>query len=262
MSVDVTTHDEIAWVHLDHGPVNALDLELCEDISDTVAELDTSDDVSAIVLTAAGSSFSAGVDLQRILDEPTDYTDAFLDALTRCFLTVFRTSHPTVAALNGHAIAGGCILACACDRIIAADTAGRIGLTELAVGVPFPTAALEIIRRRTARHIDELILHADTYPPPQALERGLIDEIVTAQGLTARATAAATTLARVPSPTYELTKQQLHHDAEAAIATLTPTIDPRVRQRWKDDETRTAINAYMVSLRRRQQPPGNRDPNH
>ena len=253
MSVDVSTHDRIAWVHLDHGPVNALDLELCEDISDTITQLDSSDDVAAIVLTAAGSSFSAGVDLQRILDEPADYIDAFLDALTRCFLTVFRTARPTVAAVNGHAIAGGCVLAGACDRAIAADTAGRIGLTELAVGVPFPTAALEIIRRRTARHIDELTLHADTYRPPQALERGLIDEVVPAQDLTARATATAAALARVPSPTYKLTKQQLHHHAEAAIATSTPTIDPLVRQRWKDDETRTAINAYMASLRGRQQ---------
>ena len=130
--------DGVTVVELDRGPVNALDLEL---LGALTAAFDRAD--SPVVLTGAGRTFSAGVDLRRIVEEPDSYVAEFLAALARAFLAVFTHPRPTVAAINGHAIAGGCLFALCCDtRVIGA---GTIGLTELAVAVRFPRSGLEIV---------------------------------------------------------------------------------------------------------------------
>ena len=84
-----------------------------------------------------------------------------------------------VAAINGHAMAGGCVLACAADRRLMARDAGRIGVTELLVGVPFPAAAMEIMRCATApQYFEDAIFSGATYTPPEAVARGLVHDIV------------------------------------------------------------------------------------
>ena len=112
-----------------------------------------------IVLTGAGACFSAGVDLRAILDGGATYTDRFLAAVSAAFLAVFDHPAPVVAAINGHAIAGGCVLAMAAD--VRLMSTGLIGLSEVAVGVPFPVAALEICRYAMGPSVTRAVLQAD-----------------------------------------------------------------------------------------------------
>src|SRR6202166_1190836 len=146
------------------GKVNAMSIELCETITACVRE---HAQARAIVVTGNGRMFSAGVDLLRLLDGGVPYIREFLPALSTMLATVFSHPRPVVAAINGHAIAGGCVLACAADRRLMAREAGRIGVTELLVGVPFPPAAMEIMRCATApQYFEETIFGGATYPPP------------------------------------------------------------------------------------------------
>src|SRR5690348_12191044 len=108
--MDVQLTDGVTIVRIDHPPVNAFTLDLVRDATATVRNID-----GPIVLTGAGACFSAGVDLRAILDGPPEYTDTFLAAVSEAFLTVFDHPAPLVAAVNGHAIAGGCVLAMAAD---------------------------------------------------------------------------------------------------------------------------------------------------
>ncbi len=135
--IEVEEHGTVHLVRLRHGKVNAMDLELLRAVRDTFAELAGA---GAVVLTGDGRAFSAGVDLRRLLHEGAGYTAEFLPALSAAVRAVFEHPRPVVAAVNGHAIAGGCVLVAACDRRLM--SAGTIGVSELAVGVPFPTAAL------------------------------------------------------------------------------------------------------------------------
>lgn len=236
--------DGVAIVRLAHGPVNALDLELVTAITETFTELDRSDH-RAVVFTGAGRAFSAGVNLWRIVDDGPDYVDRYLPALTDAFMAVFTTGKPVVAAVNGHAIAGGCILASGCDyRVMAA---GRIGVPELLVGVPFPMSALEILIDAVGPHrARELVLTGATHEPPQALERGLVDEVVPGAEVVDRALSIANGLAAITPPdTYRLTKHLLRLPATERLARHRAAEDPETLRLWQAHAADGTIRGYM-----------------
>src|SRR5256885_1973138 len=150
---------DITVLRLAHGKVNAIDLELAEAVTDAVQAAGVSG-AHAVVLAGSGRAFSAGVDLRRVLDGGADYVATFVPALVDMFDAVFRTPIAVVAAVNGYAIAGGCILAASADHCVLARDAGRIGATELSVGVPFPTVALEIVRHACGAGAEEVVFGA------------------------------------------------------------------------------------------------------
>ena len=151
--------------------------EFCRAVTDVFVKLKRTP-VRAVVLTGQGGMFSAGVNLIRARDGGARYIGKFLPVLNRMFDTVFFFPKPVVAAINGHAIAGGCVLACCADRRLMARAAGRIGITELLVGLPFPALAFEVMRFTAApQRLSALVYSGATFPPDEAIARGLIDEI-------------------------------------------------------------------------------------
>jgi enoyl-CoA hydratase len=210
--IELERDGEVAIVRLAHGPVNAMDVELCDAVAAQFRALVT-DPARAVVVTGKGRAFSAGADLRRFLAEGEPYARRFVPALNGMFRAVFELAKPVVAAVNGHAIAGGCVLAACADVTLMAS--GRIGVPELAVGVPFPRVAMEVVRFAvgdvTARR---LMLGAQTYPVDEAVALGLVDEVVPVDDLLARAVGRARTPATaVPPDTFAFTKQQLRRDA-------------------------------------------------
>jgi enoyl-CoA hydratase len=172
-----------------------------------------------VVLTGQGRIFSAGVDLIRLSDGGAPYVRQFLPALHRLYEAVFFHPKPVVAAVNGHAIAGGCVLACCADRRIAARDGGRIGVTELLVGVPFPPLAFEVMRYATApQYFQDGMLSGETFAPGEALKRGLIDEIAEPAALLDVALAAAERLAALSPPAFAMTKRQLRSIVAERVA--------------------------------------------
>jgi enoyl-CoA hydratase len=243
--IEVERRDGISVIRLDHGPVNALDLELADALAAATRELAG----SPIVLSGRGRAFSAGVDLHRIINGGAEYVANFLRALDDAFLAVFDAPGPVVAAVNGHAIAGGCILAAACDLRLMSG--GTIGVTELLVGLPFPNAGLEIMRHAVGPRLDELAYTGRTFDPTVAQALGLVHENVPAQRLLDEAVARAQVLAQIPSEAYRLTKEQLHAPARERIARAKGAYDARVLATWQTAESRAAVAAYLDRLARR-----------
>jgi enoyl-CoA hydratase len=232
--------DGVSVVRFDHPPVNALDLDLLDDVIVAMRGLD-----GPVVITGAGRCFSAGVDLPAIVDGGADYTDRFMTSLSAAFLAVFDHPAPVVAAINGHAIAGGCVFAMAAD--IRLMSAGTIGLTELAVGAMFPMSALEICRYAMGTSVTQATLGAGTVDVSTAAALGWVDEVVTPEELLPRATALARELAEYAPAAYAMTKRQLHLPARDAIDAGTET-DMTVRAGWMSQETHARMAAYMKSL--------------
>jgi enoyl-CoA hydratase len=239
---DLDTADGVTIVRFDNAPVNALDLDVLEVIIASMGRAE-----GPVVITGAGRSFSAGVDLRALIDGGSDYAERFVTALSDAFLAIFDHPAPVIAAINGHAIAGGCVLAmCADVRLM---SGGTIGLTELAVGVPFPVAALEICRDAMGISAPRAALQAKTIDADTALARGWIDAVVPKDELLSQALAAARELGKYSPAAYAATKKQLHQPARAAIDAGAAT-DADVRASWISEETRSRITGFLESLAR------------
>lgn len=234
----------IRILRLAHGKVSAMDIELGEAF---IAELQAAADpsVRAVVITGTGSSFSAGVDLFRVVKDGPAYGQRFLPRLDTMLRDALTFPKPLVAAVNGHAIAGGCILAATCDRRIMADGAGRIGIPELAVGVPFPALPLQIMAARMPDGaLRDLVFSGRTVQVDEALALGLIDEKCGADALLDRAIAVATRLAAIPAGAFALTKEAL----TAPILERTDRhagLNARVVEAWLQPHTYDTIRAYL-----------------
>ena len=228
-----------------HGKANALDIEFCEAIAMQFEAL-RGFDAKAVVLIGQGRIFSAGVDLLRLSEGGAGYVRRFLPALHRLYNTVFFFPKPVIAAVNGHAIAGGCVLECCADRRIAARDGGRIGVTELLVGVPFPPLAFEVMRFASPpRYLGDGMFSGSTFAPDMALTRGLVDELAEAPMLLDRAVAAAETLAALSPKAFALTKQQIRQPVADAMERHAKRVDASATDIWTAPETIGRIRDYV-----------------
>ncbi len=241
--------DNVTLVQFDHGPVSALDLEFLLALRAELAELAEGPDHEAggaLVLTGTGSAFSAGVDLFRILDGGADYVAQFIPALSGAFDDLFAYRRPVVAAVNGHAIAGGCVIAACADHRLMAEGRGRIGVPELVVGVAFPSIALAALRYATGDvGVADLVYSGGTHLPEEAQRRGLVDEVVPAGELLDRAIAKAEQLARIPAATFVHTKRSLRDRYWAEVETTGRQRDAEMLEAWKSPEIMAAISRYV-----------------
>lgn len=234
----------VAVLTMHHGRANALDPELCKALIDALAELEQSSS-RAVVLTGTGPVFCAGADLVQVLDGGTAYLDAFLPALSDALLALFRFPKPVVAAVNGHAIAGGCVLVCACDRRLIALGRARIGVPELLVGVSFPLVGLEILRFGTSgQGLQELIYTGATLEAPDAGRRGLVEEAVPADDLLERAVEIAERLGQIPAEAFRSTKDQLRQPTLDRIERERPSRDAETASIWASPDVRAAMARY------------------
>jgi enoyl-CoA hydratase/carnithine racemase len=132
-----------------------------------------------VLLTGAGDAFSAGLHLKEVAALDETHAEPFLRLLEECMSALYLYPGPTVAAVNGHAVAGGCVLALCCDlRVATSSPAAKIGINEVAIGLRFPPRVLAIVRSRVPRrHRERVLLGGQLYAPAEAREFGLVDEI-------------------------------------------------------------------------------------
>lgn len=244
--IDIKTNSGIAVMTLTHGKANALDIEFCEAMAAQFDALHRSD-AKAVVIIGQGKIFSAGVDLKRLTEGGADYIRKFLPALHKLYDAVFYHRKPVVAAINGHAIAGGAVLAACADRRIMAREGGRIGVTELQVGVPFPALAFEIVRFAVpARYLPEFTLSGATYASDDALQRGWIDEVTEPDNLLEDAVAVAQELALLSPPAFAQTKKQIRQAVTERLERSGEATDKAVTAIWTAPETLGFIRDYVA----------------
>jgi enoyl-CoA hydratase len=243
--IELTNHGNVAVLRMAHGKANAMDLELCEALTAQFNDWRQMP-ARAFVIIGSGRMFSAGVDLKRVMDGGAAYGRVFLPAVSRMLEALFSLPKPVVAAINGHAIAGGCVMACAADQRLMARDSGRIGIPELLVGVPFPVVPLEIMRFVAApQQFQSLVYRGLTFSASDALCYGLVDTIVDHNHLLDEAIAVAERLAAMPPAAFAVTKTQLREPVLQRIR-AGAAIDAAVQQIWESPATLTAIRDYVA----------------
>jgi enoyl-CoA hydratase len=239
-SITVNLSDGVAVVEMAHGKANPLDRELLEAFDRELAECATSPAVRSVVVTGAGRVFSGGVDLRRMLDEGPEYAETFIVALGATLARLFAFPKPTVAAINGHAVAGGCLIACACDVRIAAE-GSKLGVIELSVGVAFPVAALEVLRHAVGPRMEGLVYGAELVEVETAIAAGIVHEAVEGERLLERAVGEARRLGAFDARAFELTKSLMRAPTIERIERAGPQFDKAVIAQWTDPETRREL---------------------
>jgi len=248
-TVRTEDHDGgVRLLMLDRPPANAIDEELLRDLWSALEAARTESGVRAVILTGAGPFLSGGFDLTA------PRRDA---AATRALARLYRDVHvsllalpkPTVAMVQGHAIAGGLVLALACDYRLGLDGDYKVGLNEVAIGASFPRIALEIVRLRlTHARASELLLGAALYPASQAVRLGIVDELLPADVLESTVLRRAARMGAFPREAYAHTKAALVADALARVASETEAEADAATAVWTTDESRAARAAQREKL--------------
>lgn len=243
----VVWHDRVAEIRLTCGKANALNARSLAAVSEAFDEAHRAE-ARGVVLTGYDCFFSAGLDLVTLYDLDRAQMEAFVREFDRVMLRVFAFPRPVVAAINGHAIAGGCILALACDARVMPDQGVQIGLNEIRLGVPFPASALEIARHAIRTKSLETILYAgQLYAPSDAASHGLVDGL-TSGDILEEARAICRRLAEQPTRAFETIKASLKGPAlRRAQATLDELRQAFV-EAWFSPEARHLIGDARARL--------------
>lgn len=198
-----------------------------------------------VLLTGAGDTFSAGLDLEEVAALDVPRARRLLDALDGAVEALFTYPAPTVALVNGHAIAGGCVLVLCCDhRVATASPKARIGLNEVAAGLVFPPKVLAVVRARlTAPQAERAVLEARLLDPAAAREAGLVDEL--AEDPRAAALAWMERVVRYPVEAYARAKRSLRGRTIAISEEELQAYEAEVLPRWASEETRAAARRLL-----------------
>lgn len=199
-----------------------------------------------VLLKGDGNVFSAGLNLKEIaMLEPEGLT-AFLSLFDELVVALLRHEAPTVACVNGHAIAGGCVLMLACDlRVAANDDAARIGLNEVAIGLVFPPRVTKLAKSRLApSHLARVLLEAGLYSPAEALRLGLVHEVADDAEATARKLLAK--LGEHPRHAYAETKRDLNRPVLELDAEELAAFEARVLPHWTSPELRQTVAMALM----------------
>lgn len=251
MPITRNQQEAVAVLTMEMGRGNAINHPFIDALTEALDEAERDPAVRAVVLTGAGRAFSAGLDLVESYDFDGPTLARYVDAFDGLFARVASFPWPVVAAVNGHAIAGGCILALAADYRLMTPGPYQIGVNEVALGIPFPSAAFEVTRRGVPPAAwAEAILEGRLYRPDEALAAGLIHRISTSD-LLSESVAVARRLSSGAPAVLRATKAELVAPLLAAIDAGREARRARILDAWSAPDARERIGRVREDLLKR-----------
>ena len=231
--------DGVAVVRLQTGRANAINPAFLEAAN---AALEKATGAGAVVLTGYDRYFCAGLDLVTLSDFSRGQMLAFMGQFDRLGLRLFTWPRPVVAAINGHAIAGGCALALACDVRIMARGEFRMGLNEIELGLPLPISALEVARASIPQaHLDTLLYGGQLYGPDEMNDKGIVDGLANPETVLSDSLEVAQHLAAKPSAAFAQIKASLRGPFAERIEAAIRGATDRFTDAWFHPDARARI---------------------
>jgi enoyl-CoA hydratase len=212
MPVTFERRDGVAVITLDDGKANAIGTETLSELAGALDRLDEEPQAHAVLLVGRPGRFSAGFDL-KAMTASTETMRSLVKGGAELTARLLLEPRPVVAACTGHALAAGALLLLAADHRIGADGDWRIGLNEVAIGMPMPRWGVELARYRLRpSDLDWRLVLGQTATPQEAVAAGFLDRVVPAEDVVDEAFEAAAELAGLKTGAVSGTKRRLREE--------------------------------------------------
>jgi enoyl-CoA hydratase/carnithine racemase len=238
---------KVAIVQLNRSVTNALDLQLVDELTETLQDVKHDADIHSLVLGSSNAKFfSIGFDIPQLFELAREDFEVFYRAFNRACIDLYALPKPTMAAIAGHAIAGGCILTLCCDYRYMAQDRKLMGLNEIKLGVPVPYPADCILRQivgvRVAREIME---SGEFYPAEELLRMGVVDRVVSLEQLMPKSIEKAEALGTLPQAAFARIKQNRIESVKARILRRLEERERFFIECWYSDGSRGRLKQAM-----------------
>jgi enoyl-CoA hydratase/carnithine racemase len=245
--IHVERHDQVAVLKLNRGVTNALNSQLLDELAENLRQVKDDSAVRALALGSANDKFfSIGLDIPALYGLARLDFSLFCQTFDRVCLDLYTWPGPTVAAISGHATAGGCILALCCDYRFIAEGRKLMGLNEVKLGVPVPYPADCILRRMVgAPNAREVMDTGAFYPPEKLLQMGMVDQVLPLDQVLPKAIEKARLEGVLPGEAFGLSKRSRVGQVEAQILEHLAEQEQLFVERWYSEETRGRLREAM-----------------
>ncbi|MFH1699807.1 MAG: enoyl-CoA hydratase/isomerase family protein [Candidatus Zixiibacteriota bacterium] len=245
--VEISEYENIATVMLRRGKVNAFNEEAVDDMQEAFNSLASRSEIKSVIFTGHGKFFSFGFDVPELNQLPPEDFKRFLMKFATLYNTIYTFPKPTVAAINGHAVAGGCMLSIMFDyRIIIPDYA-KVSLNEIAIGVPVFAGSIDVLKGLVGqRNAETILLTGDMYEPPQALTLGLVDKITAPSMLMEGARNKAHELGSKRSPAYSIIKEMIRKPISERYLPLEEPYIEKFLNIWYSEESQDLLKDVII----------------
>jgi enoyl-CoA hydratase/carnithine racemase len=249
-TITASTHDGTRIIKLERGVTNALDLDLIDELSDALDQVINDSEIHSLVLSSASAKFfSIGFNIPELFDLQKEDFKSFYQAFNQLCLQLYALPKPTIAAISGHAIAGGCILALCCDERFISAGRKLLGLNEVKLGVPVPYVAdcllHDLIGTRLARQVME---GGEFYPPEEALHMGMVDRVLPLEAVLPAALERAHALGELPQIAMQVIKT---NRVEQVLAQILARLEGKQEifiECWYSSGTRARLREAMAKF--------------
>jgi 3,2-trans-enoyl-CoA isomerase len=246
--IDISTDSGIATVRINRPKVNALNEQMIDELSGAFRDMSGDTETRAVVLTGEGSFFSFGFDIPELIDYEKDSFHKFVTKFSRLVRDVFIYPKPMAAALNGHTVAGGCILAIACDMRVMAQGKAKIALNELTFGSTVFTSIVEMLRYTVgSANAQKLLYSGKMNAAEEALALGLVDEIRPPEEVPEAAVNLASGLCSLDSDAFKSVKTLLRKTAYERMEAEEERAVSEFVDIWYSEKTRR--NLLKIEIR-------------
>ena len=244
-----TLSNGILTIQLNRGKVNAINTLMVCELINAIEVAQSEAEVRAVILTGGKGCFTAGLDLKDLVVLDEEGVEYFWRSFHKLILNLVRLDKPVLSAISGHSPAGGCVLAICSDFRIMVDGEFTIGLNELAVGIPVPALIYELMSLWVGRrHAYQNLMTAKLLTPLEALEQGLVDELVTMDELDSSARGRIETVLNFPEQQWSMTKRNLRFNLDSVLNMSFEDTFNQSLQNWWKPETRSTLLAVVARL--------------
>ena len=247
--INVEDREGVALVRMDDGKANAMQERFLADFD---RALDSAAGAESLVVTGARRIFSAGLDLPALVELSRPAIESLMERFHETMKRIFLWPAPVVAAVNGHAIAGGCVLAMQADHRVMAEGEAKIGINEVQIGLPLPVVVIETFRAQlTPASLARAAREGTLFSPDEALEAGIVDALAPAESVEERALAVARKLQAAGRPAFSAVKALLRRPAALALERARREDAKEWVDVWFSDATRKRVVAVVEKLKNR-----------